>query len=235
MPCVNGRHLLVEEECVVGTRITHEPLHCLDHVRLGGDGAGVARVVGENDHVVGAVSVAIHQELLDVVHIINAPAQCVVLASVVDTNQESLALSGTCNAPSRHEREPGRGRDGERGEATTRVEMQTVTSGNSLNASIQAMKESNGSKRPKVCVSTAIHKPRVVDSTSLTHTASTGSTAAGLGRPVPGTGVHSSVFRSAGGLVVGCERIEGIDCRNLGLGVMEGVVRRLGLGLGLIL
>lgn len=85
----------MEEERVVGLSAVHEPLHGSNHVGLGGNLAGVLRVVGQDNHVVGAVVVALHQELLHVVDIVDTAAESVALANVVDADQERLALTST--------------------------------------------------------------------------------------------------------------------------------------------
>jgi hypothetical protein len=52
-------------------------------------------VVGQDDHVFPSVSIPLDQETRDIVDIVDATAQLTILAEVVDTNQERLALTGT--------------------------------------------------------------------------------------------------------------------------------------------
>lgn len=86
---------VVEEERVVGTRALHEPLHRRNHVGARRDLARVPRVVRQHHHVVGLVPVALDQELLHIVHVVDAPAQLARLAAVVDADQECLSLAST--------------------------------------------------------------------------------------------------------------------------------------------
>ena len=52
-------------------------------------------VVGEDDHILAAVPVALGQKGGQVLGVVDAAAQLSLLAEVVDTDQESLALPGT--------------------------------------------------------------------------------------------------------------------------------------------
>ena len=85
----------MEEQGVVGSRILDEPLHGANNVGTGRYHDGVALVVGEDDGVFALVSEALKEEAREVLCVIDAAAQLAVLAKVVDTDKESLALSGT--------------------------------------------------------------------------------------------------------------------------------------------
>ena len=52
----------MKEQGVVRLGILNEPTHGLDDIRLGGDHARVLLVVGQNDHVLAAVPVALAEE-----------------------------------------------------------------------------------------------------------------------------------------------------------------------------
>ena len=85
----------MKEQGVVRLGILNEPAHSLDDIRLGGDHARVLLVVGQDDHVLAAVPVALAEEGGEVLGVVDAAAQLALLAEVVDADQQGFALPGT--------------------------------------------------------------------------------------------------------------------------------------------
>lgn len=84
----------VQKECVVRPGVPHQPLHGIDDVFPGRLHDGVLLVVGQNDHVLAAVAVALDQEGRDVADVVDAAAQLAVLAEIVDADQQGAATAG---------------------------------------------------------------------------------------------------------------------------------------------
>lgn len=85
---------IVEEERIVGLGVLDQPLHRAQDIVFGGLQDGVGLVVGQDDHVLTLVVVAVHQERRDILDIVDAALELVGGAKVVDADQQGLALSG---------------------------------------------------------------------------------------------------------------------------------------------
>ena len=77
---------VMEEQGVVGLRTLYQPPHRRDDIRMRRHLAGIACVIGEDDNVVGAVSISLDQELLDVVRVVDASCESGGRADVVDAD-----------------------------------------------------------------------------------------------------------------------------------------------------
>lgn len=86
----------VDKEGVMGLGVANEPLHCAHDVRLGRDAHRIALIVGEDDHVLSAVTKALVQEGGHIGDIVDAALECIGLTKVVDADQQRPATAGTC-------------------------------------------------------------------------------------------------------------------------------------------
>ena len=84
----------MEEKSIVGLGSPDKPLHGLQDVLSGGDHSRVLLIVGEDDHILAAVPVALGQEGGQVLGVVDAAAQFSLLAEVVDSDQQGLAFPG---------------------------------------------------------------------------------------------------------------------------------------------
>lgn len=85
----------MEEKRVVGSCVANEPAHCSDDVVLGRVFSGVRLVIGQDYHILPLIVVALVEESRHVLSIVDASSQLALLSKVVDTDQQSLALSST--------------------------------------------------------------------------------------------------------------------------------------------
>lgn len=82
----------MEEQGIVRLGAPDEPRGSLQDVVFRGDHPGILLVVGQDDHVLALVAVALDQEGGDVLDVVDAAAQLALLAEVVDADQQRLAL-----------------------------------------------------------------------------------------------------------------------------------------------
>ena len=85
----------MEEQGVIGLGALNQPFHGPNDVPFGGLHDGVVLVVCQDDHVLPLVAIALDEEARDVVDVVDTSSQLTVLAEVVDTDEEGLALAGT--------------------------------------------------------------------------------------------------------------------------------------------
>ena len=85
----------MEEKRIVGSRVVNEPAHRSDDVVLGRVFSGVRLVVGQDYHIIPLVVVALVEESRHILSIVDTSSQLALLSKVVDSNQQSLALSST--------------------------------------------------------------------------------------------------------------------------------------------
>lgn len=85
----------VNEEGVVRLSITNKPLHCAENVCLCGNTHGVALVIGENDHVLSAITKSLMQESGHIGDIVDAALERIRLPKIVNADQQRPAATGT--------------------------------------------------------------------------------------------------------------------------------------------
>ena len=85
----------MKKESVVGLGIRHKPTHGANDVASCRLHRRVGLVVGQNDHILALIPIALNEEARDVVNIVDAAAKLAFLAKVVDTDEQSLAPAGT--------------------------------------------------------------------------------------------------------------------------------------------
>lgn len=86
---------VVEEERVIGLSVLDQPVHGAQDVLFGRLAHWVLLIIGQGDHVFALVAKGLHQVVGHVLNIVDATSELALLAKVVDTDQESLALAGT--------------------------------------------------------------------------------------------------------------------------------------------
>lgn len=85
----------MEKERVIGLGVLDQPVHGAQDVLFGRLAHWVLLVVGQGDHVFALVAKSFHQVVGHVLNIVDATSELALLAKVIDTNQERLALAGT--------------------------------------------------------------------------------------------------------------------------------------------
>lgn len=85
----------MEKERVIGLGVLDQPVHGAQDVLFGRLAHWVLLVVGQGDHVFALVAKSLHQVVGHVLNIIDATSELALLAKVIDTDQERLALAGT--------------------------------------------------------------------------------------------------------------------------------------------
>lgn len=85
----------MEEQRIVGLRILNQPVHSAQDIRLGRLAHGVLLIIGKEDHVFARVAEILVQICGHVLDIVNTSAQLTLLAEIVDSDQECLALTST--------------------------------------------------------------------------------------------------------------------------------------------
>lgn len=84
----------MHKQRIIRLRIPHQPLHGPEDIRLGRDTHGILLVVGEDNHVAAAVPEAAMEEGGHVGDIVDAAAELVGLAEVIDADEEGATTTG---------------------------------------------------------------------------------------------------------------------------------------------
>lgn len=85
----------MEEQRIVGLRILDQPMHSAQNIRLGRLAHGVLLIIGKEDHVFTGIAEVLVQVCGHVLDIVDTSTQLALLAEIVDSNQERLALTST--------------------------------------------------------------------------------------------------------------------------------------------
>lgn len=83
----------MDKQGIVWLGAFHQPLHRPDDVGFRRLTHRIGLVISQDDHIFPAVSVVLVQENGHFRHIVDASSQLVCLAKVIDSDQQSLALS----------------------------------------------------------------------------------------------------------------------------------------------
>lgn len=83
----------MEEQRIVGLRILDQPVHSAQDIRLGRLAHGVLLIIGEEHHVFAGIAKILVQVCGHVLHIIDTSTKLTLLAEVVDSDQQRLALT----------------------------------------------------------------------------------------------------------------------------------------------
>lgn len=84
----------MHKQRIIRLRIPHQPLHGPENIRLGWDTHRILLVVGENDHIAASIPEPVMEEGGHVGDIVDAAAELVGLAKVVDADEEGATTTG---------------------------------------------------------------------------------------------------------------------------------------------
>jgi uncharacterized membrane protein len=86
---------VMKEESIIGLGVLDKPAESANNVFAGRNHDRILLVIGQDDHVLPLVVIALHQEGRDVVYVVDTSTQLALLAKIVDADEKRLATTGT--------------------------------------------------------------------------------------------------------------------------------------------
>lgn len=86
---------IVKEESIIGLSVRHKPTHSPNDVLSGRNHDWILLIIGQQNHVLSLVAIALYQESRNIVYVVDTSSQLAFLVKVVDADEKCLATTST--------------------------------------------------------------------------------------------------------------------------------------------